>query len=263
MKRPSKSRQWIMSVIIISVICVLKLSLLAGQSPAESLQSIEIPFYSSNAQIIRHSAYVLKYSEEHEQAEWVAYKLTAGDLRGGIKRTNNFRADSSVKTGSASLSDYKGSGYDRGHLVPAADMKRSRTTMSESFYMSNMSPQRPGFNRGIWKRLEEQVRSWVYQNEELYIVTAGILQCGLTTIGPNRVSVPRFYYKAILDYREPGLKGIAFILPNKKSNNSLKAYVVSIDLLEEITGIDFFPALPDNIEENIESSLDISRWPFD
>ncbi|GAH82191.1 unnamed protein product, partial [marine sediment metagenome] len=134
--------------------------------------------YAPKDDIIRHTAYTLKYKEKYEQAEWVLYKLTAERVKGSYKRTNDFRPDPMVKTGSATLSDYKGSGYDRGHLAPAGDMKWSTTAMSESFYMSNMSPQNPGFNRGIWKKLEGQVRTWATDNEEIYIVTGPVLSEG-------------------------------------------------------------------------------------
>lgn len=132
--------------------------------------------------------------------------------------------------------------------------------MSESFFMSNMSPQKPGFNRGIWKRLEEQVRTWAEQNEELYVVTAGILKGDLPAIGVNRVGVPAYYYKVILDYKEPELKAIGFILPNEKSNKPLQSFAVTVDQVEKKTGIDFFHALPDDIEEKLESLSDHSMW---
>ena len=119
-----------------------------------------------------------------------------------------------ISTGSASLPDYKGSGYDRGHLAPAGDMKWSTTAMSESFYMSNMSPQEPSFNRGIWNRLESQVRRWAIDNGSVYIATGGVLTDGLKTLGSNSVSVPQYYFKVILDYQEPDIKGIGFIIPN-------------------------------------------------
>ena len=118
-----------------------------------------LPSQQSNGQIVHHANYTLQYNEEHEQASWVAYRLTSHHLQNpSTKRKDNFRSDPKVKTGSATLSDYKGSGYDRGHLAPAADFKWSSTAMSESFYMSNMSPQVPGFNRGIWKKLESKIR---------------------------------------------------------------------------------------------------------
>jgi endonuclease G len=225
-------------------------------------QNIGLPFYTDSKQIITHTAYTLSYSEEHEQAYWGAYKLTAGHLTGTVGRTDDFRPDPKVKTGSASLADYKGSGYDRGHLAPAADFKWSRVAMSESFYMSNMSPQDPSFNRGIWKKLEGTVRNWAADNSEIYIVTGPVLTGTYPTIGPNRVSIPTHYYKVILDYKEPELKGIGFILPNMKSSSSLQGYAVTIDEVERVTGIDFFYALDDAIEEKIESTVNVSQWSF-
>ena len=111
---------------------------------------------STTGQIIKHQYFTLSYSEPHEQAEWVYYKLTPQLINGTQSRTDNFRTDPMVTSGSAQLNDYKGSGFDRGHLCPAADMKINRDAMSETFYMSNMSPQHPSFNRGIWKKLKQQ-----------------------------------------------------------------------------------------------------------
>ncbi len=223
---------------------------------------IDIPQSGSAGQIVSHVGYTLSYNEEHEQANWVAYELTANELRGELRRTNDFRPDTLVNTGSAALIDYMGSGFDRGHLAPAADMKWSQQAMSESFYMSNMSPQVPGFNRGIWKSLESRVRDWAVENGTVFVVTGGILSSGLPTIGPDSVSVPEYFYKVILDYREPELKGIGFILPNQGSKSSLKTYAVSIDSVEQRTSIDFFPLLPDTTENRLESSIDLKLWYF-
>ena len=137
-------------------------------------QNIGIPYFIEDKQVIEHEYYVLSYSEKHEQAYWVSYLLDSSRLNGGIDRTNDFRIDPFIKTGSATLSDYKGSGYDRGHLVPAADMNFALDAMSETFYMSNMSPQVPSFNRGIWKKLESLVREWANYEGVLYIVTGPI-----------------------------------------------------------------------------------------
>ena len=144
-------------------------------------QNIGLPYYTQSDQIISHTAYTLKYSEQHEQASWVAYTLKSSHTSGTVGRTNDFREDYKVKTGSASLSDYKGSGYDRGHLAPAADFKWSSTAMSESFFMSNMSPQKPGFNRGIWKKLESRKLPWfsrstsriISQSSKRFLTRAG------------------------------------------------------------------------------------------
>ena len=225
-------------------------------------QSIGLPNYTQSDQIIFHTAYTLKYSEQHEQASWVAYTLKSSHTSGNVGRTNDFRIDYKVKTGSASLSDYKNSGYDRGHLAPAGDMKWSSAAMSESFYMSNISPQKPGFNRGIWKKLEGNVRNWASDNGEIHVVTGPILTGSYSSIGYNGVSIPNYYYKVILDYKEPEIKGIGFVLPHQKSKSSLQSFAVTIDEVENRTGIDFYHSLPDGIEEQIESTIDINKWSF-
>ncbi len=188
--------------------------------------------------------------------------LTKDRVAGSFKRTDNFRPDPKVTTGSASLADYKGSGYDRGHLAPAADMNWSKNVMSESSFMSNMSPQKPGFNRGIWKSLESIVRTWAIENDEIYIVTGPVLSDNLSAIGTNKVAIPAYYYKIILDYKEPEIKGIGFVVPNESSKISLDKYAVTIDSIENLAGIDFFPVLEDNLEENIESRIELTKWPF-
>ena len=209
---------------------------------------------SSKNQIVHHTYYSLSYSEEHEQPEWVAYELTDKKVNGTALRSNNFRLDKSILTGSSTLTDYRGQGYDRGHLVPSGDMKFDSIAMSESFLMSNISPQEPSFNRGIWKKLESQVRSWAVENKHIYIITGGILEPSLDNIGENRVSVPEEFYKIIFDYQEPDIKMIAFLIPNKKATKPLIQYTCSVDYLESICRIDFFPNLEEKLENKLESN---------
>ncbi len=204
----------------------------------------EWPDVRDEKDVISYSGFSLLYDEKHEQARWVAYELTQAETVKGVERSNNFREDPNISTRSASNEDYSKSGYDRGHLAPASDMGWSTTSMEESFYYSNMSPQNPGFNRGIWKKLETQLRNWASDHDAIYVVTGPVLSEGLPTIGPNRVSVPKYYYKVILDNQEPGLHGIGFILPNEPSKLSLSSFAVSIDSVEKVTGLDFFPTLP-------------------
>lgn len=218
---------------------------------------------STGGQVVHHTHYSLSYSEVHEQAEWVYYELTSAEARNNnYERSDNFKADSQVETGSAALADYKGSGYDRGHLAPAGDMGFSSAAMSESFYMSNMSPQDPSFNRGIWRQLESLVRSWSTEKAELFIVTGPVLEAGLSTIGYNEVSVPNYYYKVLLDYDESsgGYEAIGFLLPNRKGQGDLNDYVVSVDRIEQLTGIDFYAQLTDEIENDIEASYEKGYW---
>ncbi len=228
----------------------------------QKIERLEIPATQANDVIINHAGYSLLYNERHEQASWVAYELTESETHKLYERSNKFLVDPKVATGSATDPDYTGSGYDRGHLAPAADMGWSETAMIESFYFSNMSPQLPGFNRGIWKSLEELMRTWAIENDAIYIVTGPVLTDGLNTIGTNKVSVPNYYYKVILDFSEPSTKAIGFLLPNESSDRQLQEFAVSIDSVEKVTGIDFFHLLPDDQEMNLESSVCISCWSW-
>ena len=235
----------------------------AAQNDYEAfgIEELALPFCERPEEIIHHEGYSLLYSEEHEQAYWVAYLLTDRELQGGFERTDNFREDPAVITGSAGLSDYRKSGYDRGHLAPAADLCWSAEAMSDSFYLSNMSPQAPGFNRGIWKELESWVREKASDNFELYVVSGPVLTAGpYRKIGQNNVSVPEYYYKVILDYYGPEKKAIGFIMPNSKSDSGLTAFSVPVDTVEKATGLDFFFMLSDEIEDSLESSADFQQW---
>ena len=205
-------------------------------------------------QVIQHTIYALSYNETHEQADWVAYKLYKNSINDSVKRKDDFRIDPKVITSSATLSDYKKSGYDRGHLAPAKAMSFSKETMSESFYMSNMSPQKPSFNRGIWKKLEEKVRSWILISDSLYVVTGPVLDKKLGSIGVNNVSIPRAYYKAILRFKNSQIMGIGFLLNNKKSSLPLNSFTTPIDSIEIVTGLDFFYQLNDSIENRVEEN---------
>ena len=226
------------------------------------LNKLEIPKTTQKDIIITHTGYSLLYNETHEQANWVAYELTKEETNKLFERTDKFITDPLVKTKTANDKDYSDSGFDRGHLAPASDMGWSSTAMAESFYYSNMSPQTASFNRGIWKRLEELVRTWAVENNSVYIVTGPVLTNGLPSIGVNKVSVPNYFYKVILDYSEPSIKGIGFIIFNNGSSEPLQNYAVTIDSVEKFTGIDFFPLLPDDQEELIEKTLCIKCWSW-
>lgn len=229
---------------------------------AVTINKLEIPQLKQNEYVITHSGYSLSYNELHEQANWVAYELTSEESNSTVERTDKFIIDPQVKTKTANDKDYAGSGYDRGHLAPAGDMGWSTTAMTESFYYSNISPQDPSFNRGVWKRAEELVRNWAVENKSVYIISGPVLTNGLLTIGSNKVSIPKYFYKVILDYNAPGIKGIGFIIPNAESKESLQTFAVSIDSVEKMTGINFFPLLPDDQENIIESNINIKAWTW-
>ncbi len=195
----------------------------------------------SSSEIVHHTYYVLSYNEGHEQAEWVFYKLTPDMIKGQAVRKNNFRKDPKVRSGSASPSDYVGSGYDRGHLCPAASMKQNQQAIDNTFYMSNISPQIPAFNRGGWRELEEWVRDWALIDSVLYVVTGVIFpdstKTEVTRIGKNRVTVPTHFYKIVYSPKQDST--IAFIMPNKKAAKNILTYTISVDSIKQYTSFDF------------------------
>jgi len=221
---------------------------------------IGVPYSPFEDEIVRHKGYTLEYSEEHEQARWVAYELTEVEVNGPVERTDNFRIDPSVSTGSSAPSDYSHSGFDRGHLAPAADMKLLKDYMDESFYMSNISPQVPSFNRGVWKRLENYVRAVAIRYQSVNVVTGPIFLPSDSTIGLNGVTVPSYFYKVLLVMHDHNIMAIGFILPNQDGRETLEIYATSVDAVEEMTGLDFFVEMPDRTEDKIESSFDYTKW---
>lgn len=228
-----------------------------------SLWQLEIPQTDSTEKIIQHTAFSLVYAEQHEQAKWVAYELTKEHTQKAYERSNHFYQDTLIESGSADDKDYLSSGYDRGHLAPAADFSWSETTMNESFLYSNMSPQVPAFNRGVWKRLEERVRNWARLYQKIYVVTGPVFTPNMPSIGPNKVSVPTSYYKVILDMNPKAPKAIGFLLLNESSQLELSSFALSVDSIEQVTGINFFWLLNDELEEKLESHLCISCWDFE
>jgi endonuclease G len=222
-----------------------------------------------------HQAMALSYSEEHEQAAWVAHIILPDIIEGEVTRTNDFREDPLVRSGTAVEADYflkfsqpdgsfqyDGFGYDRGHLAPSADFRWSETALSESYYYSNMSPQLADFNRVAWADLESTIRGYIFRNpdRQLYVVTGGILEEDLPVIerSLNRVSIPNYFFKVVLDLK--GETGIGFMMPNRRLDYPLESYAVSIDEVEKQTGYDFFANLPDDVEEGMEQKVDKRKW---
>lgn len=219
---------------------------------------------SITGQIVKHKGYTLSYSEPHEQAEWVAYELKKSELNYNNNEYERpyFIEDPFVKTGSADWRNYRRSGYDKGHLCPAGDRKYSRSAFEETFYTSNISPQRHDFNEGIWNRLEQKVRYWASKYDGVYVVTGGVLQNTKKAIGDEDVTVPDYFYKVLLDYNDGTYKMIAFLVPHKDSDRPLYEFVISVDALEKLTGINFYPTLPDALENKLESSNSYKEWSF-
>lgn len=216
-----------------------------------------LPAAIDSTAVVHHHAYSLEYSEADEQPRWVAYMMCRSRLDGPYHRKNTpgcqFHADNAVRTQSAKPADYKGSGYSRGHLVPAADMKWDSLAQVETFLFSNISPQRDSFNSGVWNRMEMQVRRWTEQYDTIYIVTGPLLADGDTArIGDNRVTVPTAFYKAI--YIPALNQAVGFLIPHEKSKAHLSTFAMTLDELEDKTGIDFFAGMED--EDAIEASME-------
>lgn len=217
---------------------------------------------SSTKQIVKHHYYTLSYNEAHEQAEWVAYELKKDYIKNNNFKRPFFIEDDKVKTGSADWRNYKNSNYDKGHLCPAGDMEFTLDAYNETFFTSNISPQVRNFNNGVWNRLEQKVRYWAVKHDGIYVITGGVLESSLSKIGKENVSVPKFFYKILLDNSGENLKMIGFLIPNSESDKPLYTFVVSVDYIEKVTGINFFPKLNDNIENQLEKRNDYKNWSF-
>ncbi len=240
------------------ILIVFILLISACSSPKQ--MPIEEPAHQSDEDYYQHFAYSLVYDEAREQALWVAYELNESELEKLVSRTNNFKEDTAIRSGSAVSSDYKHSGYDRGHLAPAADMVWNEQAMNESFLYSNMSPQLPAFNRGIWKRLESKVRSYAKTYGTIYIATGPLCNGSDSTIGANNVCVPTAFYKAILVYNDTLQQSIGFLIPHRACMEDIFQFSMTIDSLEQISTLDFFSALPDRREKEIEAVLNTDFW---
>ena len=186
--------------------------------------------------------------------------MTAENLQAKqVRRRDQFRADPEVKNHPVHPKDYTRSGFDKGHLAPAADMTYSLPSMENSFLMTNISPQIPGCNRGIWKRVENQVRRWAIKEEKLYIITGPIFPKNPPIMGKTAIPIPEAFYKVILDLTPP-MKMIGFIVPNKTSKCRIASFAASVDEVERITGYDFFSELDDELENRLEKEKDIEAW---
>ncbi len=248
----------------------LKLKVLQRELKKNGLPKVE-----AGEKVIHHSAFSLVYSEEHEQAKWVAHIIMPEVTKGNAARSNDFRPDPKVETGTAVEKDYfltstddngeivyDGFGYDRGHLAPSADFRWSKKALSESYYYSNMSPQRPEFNREGWGELEAMMRGYMYHNDDvkLYVVSGPVLKKGLPVIerSINKPSIPEQYFKVAVDLKNK--RAIGFLMPNQRLSYPVESFAKSIDEIEKVTGIDFFADLPDNLEKELEAMNDVKPW---
>jgi endonuclease G len=231
------------------------LLLWATLAPAAPLAAL--PAYPEGSYALEKAALTISFNPLHRQADWVFYDLGPGHLQNCVQRADSFRADPSLPAGvSPTLNDYRGSGYDRGHLSPAGDNKWSHEAMHESFLLSNISPQPSAFNRGIWAKLEGLVRAWANEGGGLWVATGPVLKRGLATIGEGRISVPEAFYKILITKDER--RAIALELPTD-ARGDLKQYALPIRSVEEATNLNFLAGLSDDALEN---DLDLHPWDF-
>ncbi len=210
--------------------------------------------------IIKREGYALGYSKKYKQPLWVAYNITADEAKQKkSSRDDNFRSDWRLWGSSATPEDYKASGYDRGHLAPAADMRWSRKAMSQSFFMSNMSPQNASLNRGAWKKLEEKIRELAKKYNKIHVISGPVFNGdNYKKIGRSRVAVPHAYYKVL--YAPEQNEMIGFILPNKDADNNLSKYAVSVYDVEDATQLEFFMAVAPDGRKKLKNKINESFW---
>ena len=231
--------------------------------PIPSGKDLEIPvsLVPRQEQIIHHKGYTVSYNKDLKSPNWVSYELTRQETKGKEKRSDNFIADPLVKGAIATNADYARSGYDKGHMAPAADMKWSPEVMKESFYFSNMCPQHPQLNRRGWKNLEEKIRDWAIADSAIIIICGPIINQSSRTIGKNKVAVPERFFKVVLSPFVKPVRGIGFLFNNRQAVEPLSTYAVTIDSIEKLTNMDFFSPLPDEIENEVEANANYYQWP--
>ncbi|SDP84244.1 DNA/RNA non-specific endonuclease [Desulforhopalus singaporensis] len=221
-----------------------------------------LPLSPEGSQTITYTQFTLSYNEEHEQPNWVAYEITVEEVAMQRDRCDCFEKDDAVLGKSATKADYRSSGFDRGHMCPAAVNNMSEEANRESFLMSNMSPQLPSFNRGIWADLEAWVRNQVEIYGILYVVTGPVFKGVLGAIGDNEVTIPGYFYKVLLRFDDSKPRTIAFLLPHVGATGEIKDYVVPVNTIETLTGLDFFPSLENSIENRVEAQYQLKKWGF-
>lgn len=231
------------------------------QIPSGKELEIPISLTPRQEQIIHHTGYTVSYNKDLKLPNWVSYELTRNETKGKEKRSNRFIADPLVKGLIATNADYTHSGFDKGHMAPAADMKWSPQAMKESFYFSNMCPQHPQLNRRGWKNLEGKIRDWAIADSAIIVICGPIVAKQPKTIGKNKVVVPQQFFKVVLSPYVKPMRAIGFLFNNKQAVEPLSTYAVTIDSIERLTNMDFFAPLPDEIENKIEAEANYFQWP--
>ena len=224
----------------------------------DSLMTVAVPHGLSDT-LVRYDAFDVHFNSNRGIANCTAYELILNELNGVVERAGDFMQDPSVK-GCPAPADYAGSGFDRGHLVPAADLKWSEDAMCQSFLMTNVCPMHKALNEGGWAKLEEKIREWTARDRALLVFTGPVVSEGDSTLAGGRLAVPSAYYKVIMAPCVCPMRAIAIIYPNGHSGGHLHQYAVSVDEVERRTGLDFFPFLPDKEQQCLEAPVNLDAW---
>lgn len=229
------------------------------------IQRWGLPALDPDDKLIVHPAHALVYSEPHELPKWTAHIVATDVVQGNLARIDTFLMDTLIATGSSTVEDYWNSGFDRGHMVASADMRWSHDAMAATYLYSNVAPQKPELNRGTWADLEDWIRRYVhYANERAFVLTGPVLREGLPKMAnpghKNEVSIPELYWKVVADLDGEDPKAIAFVMKNGFNDGPPISYAVSVDSVERLTGLDFFPALDEATEARIEAMTDVKPW---
>lgn len=239
-------------------------STMTAEEALDIMSRLELPQWTrtDTTEIVDHMGYMVNYNKTLLIPEWVAYRLSEFEVNGHASRSSKFRPDPDISCIQACDSDYRNSGWDRGHMAPAADMKWSTQAMYESFYLTNVCPQNSNLNRGDWKELEDKVRELALKYHDVYVVCGPVVNaCEFGKIGANGVTVPDAFFKAIMVHTgKAEYSAVGFIMANRAGNRPLSSYAVPVDSVEAYTGLDLFHNLPDVLEEKVESVVDFSVW---
>lgn len=235
----------------------------ASDGSTDSGQWIDVALPASvKSEMKGYTGFLLSFNSDNHTPNWVGWELLSGETDGSVARAKKFWTDTEM-SGAPDDSDYRRSGYDRGHMCPAADQKWSTSAMYDSFVTTNICPQDHKLNTGAWKTLENKERLWAQRDGKLLIIAGPIYgESDIQRIGATGVRVPGAFFKVLVapDVEKP--RGIAFVYPNSHAPGNMQNYSMSIDELEELTGYDFFPSMPDDLENEIESTASFKTWEY-
>ena len=227
--------------------------------PEYNYETVMMPRGLTNT-VVKYKGFTVNFNKNLHIPNCVVYEITADEAKGRREREGDFERDKNV-TGCPNWWDYRDSGYDRGHMAPAGDMKWDEQAMNETFYLTNICPQDNDLNAGLWNDIELKIREWARRDKSLIVITGPIVDKNPKTIGKDMdIAVPDAFFKVVLSAKTTPVKAIAFICPNRACGGPIKKYAVSVDEVEKRTGMNFFNALPDNVENTIEAQSNINQW---